>query len=231
MKLIILDSNNYDKSEDFTVEFKSPIPVNGNSKLALKSMSMWVSWKNINKDNNTFKYFDGLVWHTVTIEDGNYTLRELNNFLVKLFGTDNPPIKFGIYFATTRFIIHLENGYKIDLTNGKLHELLGFEPKIYENSEQTGKFVANISRGIDDIHIHCDVISGVHYNDFTTDILYSFTPSSPPGSLIKIDEVNPLFAEVNRNHFIYRIRMRITDQNENLIDLNKQRVVYRLILD
>ena len=228
--LIILDSGNYEKSEDFTVEFKKPIRVHEATKLALKSMSMWVSWHNITTGNNTFKYFENARWHTVVIENGNYTLRELNNFLVKLFGVNDPPIKFAIHFATSRFIIRLDPGYMIDLSQGKLHELLGFEPRTYRNNEQTGKYIANISKGIDDIHIHCDAVGGVHYNDLNTDILYTFTPSHPPGSLIKIDEVNPSFAAVSQSRFISRIRMRITDQNENLIDLNKQRVVYRLVL-
>lgn len=232
MGLLILDSKDFEKSEDFTIECVPPIAVTSDSLIALKSMSIWVSWNNIDKkyENNTFKYFDGSLWHEVTLDNGNYTLRELNNFLIKLLGDDDTPIKFKANFATQRFVIELNDNYMMDLRKGKLHEILGFEPELYDQKHQEGKFMANISRGIDDIHIHCDIITGALYNSRSSDILYSFTPSNPPGSLIKVDENHPLFLPVNRRDYIHRIRMYVTNQDNDLIDLNNMRVLYRLLI-
>lgn len=229
MKLLLLDSKDVEKSEDFTVEFRNPIPVK-NAKIALKSMSMWVSWHNIDETNNILKYTFQGTHHQIKFDHGNYTVRDLNNFMIKHLN-DDPPIQFGINFATTRIVMKLKPGYSVDFRDTELRKILGFEPKLYTEEEQTGKYIANISRGIDDIHIHCNIIEGALYNDNFSDIIYSFTPHNPPGSLIKVDEINPIYAEVNRSDHIYRIRMYITDQDNNIINLNNQRVVYRLILD
>lgn len=229
MKLLLLDSKGADKSEDFTVEFRNPIPVK-NAKIALESMSMWVSYHNIDDTNNVIHYTYQNKDHHVKIDNGNYTIRDLNNFLQKNFNNDSP-ILFGIVLATTRILMKLKPGYAVDFTKSELYKILGFESKMYSDLEQTGKYIANISRGIDDIHIHCNIVDGALYNDNFSDILYSFTPHNPPGSLINVKEINPIYADVNRSDYIYRIRMYITDQDNNIINLNKQRVVYRLILD
>ena len=40
--------------------------------------------------------------------------------------------------------------------------------------------------GFSTINIHCNLISGVKNNDNSTDILYTFTLTEPPGYLINI---------------------------------------------
>ncbi|GFQ65877.1 uncharacterized protein TNCT_136751 [Trichonephila clavata] len=138
----------------------------------------------------------GIETHPIPLDDGNYTVRDLNN---TIRNTLKGEAQFGINFTTSRIVLKLESGCSIDFSQGELHKILGFEQKIYDQPEETARYLANISRGIDDIHIHCDIIHGTLYNVRTSDVLYSFTPSNPPGSLIKIDEINPLFVSVNRS--------------------------------
>ncbi|GFT84273.1 uncharacterized protein TNCV_1150641 [Trichonephila clavipes] len=232
MKYIIernKDSKTSEKSEDFKIEFRNPIPIK-NATIALKSASIWVSWHNINKtyNNHTLTYKIGTETHHITFDDGNYTVRDLNNTIRNILKKGE--IQFGINFATSRIVLKLEPGYLVDFSQGELHKILGFEQRIYNQPEETARYLANISRGIDDIHIHCDIIHGTLYSDRTSDVLYSFTPSNPPGSLNKIDEINPLFVDVNRSDYIHSIRMYITDQDDNIINLNTHRVIYMLIL-
>ncbi|GFX51170.1 uncharacterized protein TNCV_2735211 [Trichonephila clavipes] len=188
---------------------------------------MYVSWENI-KDEQ-FSYYDGSQWLNLSIPDGNYTIKGLNRYMVKFFGND-PPILFGIIEERQRTAIKLKDQYKIDLTKTKnLHKLLGFEPKVYAEPEQIGKYIADLSGGNDNIYIHCDIIEGAYINGFnSSDVIYSFTNSNRPGSQIIKSFDKPLFFPV-RMDSVYRIRMRITNHRNELIPLNKQEVQYNFI--
>ncbi|GIY37101.1 hypothetical protein CEXT_326971 [Caerostris extrusa] len=228
MRTLTLDSKDAEKSEDFKTVFRIPFKAR---KIALKYMSLWNSWFNIHEkfNNNVIKYTDLGVEHSITIPNGNYMISELNEEIEDHFNGKSPII-FDVHQATSRFIIKLDKGFAIDFEGGNLHEILGFESKVYDQPKQRGKYIADISKGIDDIFIHCDLITSL-YNEGTSDILYLFSPLNPPGSMIVINEINPLFEEVNRNDYIDSVRMYITDQDDNIIDLNHQRVIYKLVLD
>ncbi|GFU29721.1 uncharacterized protein TNCV_4503571 [Trichonephila clavipes] len=218
------DSKTAEKSEDFTIEYARPFSF---KQIALQSFSMYVSWENI-KDEQ-FSYYDGSQWLNLSIPDGNYTIKGLNRYMVKFFGND-PPILFGIIEERQRTAIKLKDQYKIDLTKTKnLHKLLGFEPKVYAEPEQIGKYIADLSGGNDNIYIHCDIIEGAYINGFnSSDVIYSFTNSNRPGSQIIKSFDKPLFFPV-RMDSVYRIRMRITNHRNELIPLNKQEVQYNFI--
>ncbi|GBM63801.1 hypothetical protein AVEN_262691-1 [Araneus ventricosus] len=230
MRTLTLDSKNAEKSEDFRTVFR--VPIGKYRKIALKYMSLWNSWFNIHEqfNNNVLKYTDHDVEHSITFQNGNYMLSELNEEIKDHYKDKKVPIVFDVHQATSRFVIKLDKGFAVDFREGKLHEILGFESKVYDQPKQRGKYIADISKGIDDIFIHCDLVTSL-YNEGTSDILYLFSPLNPPGSMIVINEINPLFEEVNRNDYIDSIRMYITDQDDNIIDLNKVRVIYKLVLD
>ncbi|GBO29383.1 hypothetical protein AVEN_218018-1 [Araneus ventricosus] len=188
---------------------------------------MYVSWDNI-KDEEIV-YYDGHQWLNLSILDGNYTIKGLNRYMVDFFG-NGPPILFGIVEERQRTAIQLKDQYKIDLTKTKsLHKLLGFEPKVYEEPEQIGKFIADLSGGNDNIYIHCDIVEGAYTNGFhSSNVICSFTNINRPGSEIIKSFDKPLFFPV-RMDSIYRIRMRITNHRNKLISLNNQEVQYNFI--
>lgn len=224
MVLLILDSKNSEKSEDFTIEYTRPLRI---KQIALQSFSMFVSWDNI-KDEK-ISYYDGNQWFDLSIPNGNYTIRGLNRYMINFFGND-PPILFGIVEERQRIAIQLKDNHKIDLTKtSNLHKLLGFEPKIYEESEQIGKYIADLSNGNDNLYIHCDIAEGAYINGFqSSDVIYSFTNINRPGSQIIKAFDKPLFFPVRMEN-VYRIRMRITNHRDELIPLNKQEVQYNFI--
>ncbi|KAF8769811.1 hypothetical protein HNY73_017420 [Argiope bruennichi] len=211
------DSKNAEKSEDFTIEYARPFNF---KKIALQSFSMYVSWENIKDEEIT--YYDGQQWSNLSIPDGNYTIKGLNRYMVSFFGED-PPILFGIVEERQRTAINLKDQYKIDLTKCKtLHKLLGFEPKVYEDPEKIGKFIADLSGGNDNIYIHCDIAEGAYINgSHTSNVIFSFTNVNRPGSQIIKSFDRPLFFPV-RMDSVNRIRMRITNHRGELIPLNKQ---------
>lgn len=224
MVLLILDSKNSERSEDFTIEYSRPFQF---KQIALQSFSMFVSWDNIK--NESFAYYDGQQWLDLAIPDGNYTIKGLNRYMVKFFGND-PPILFGIVEEQQRIAIQLMNNYKINLARtNRLHQLLGFEPKTYDQPEQIGKYIADLSGGNDNIYIHCDIVEGAYINGFhSSNVIYSFTNTNRPGSQIVKSFDKPLFFPV-RMDSIYRIRMRVTNHRGEAIPLNKQEVQYNFI--
>ncbi|GBN36904.1 hypothetical protein AVEN_32698-1 [Araneus ventricosus] len=193
---------------------------------------MWTSWFNIHEkfNNHILKYIYKGVEHQIKFDHGNYMMSELNEEFQNHFEVKKPPIELDVHQATSRFVIKLDTGYAIDFTGYELYKILGFEEKIYDQPKQKGKFIADISKGIDELFIHCDRVRSLH-NEGTNDILHVHTHSNPPGSIIKITEINPVFEDVNTNHPIERIRMHITNQDNEIIDLDKQRMRYTLILD
>ncbi len=137
---------------------------------------MSYSWYNVASvyEKNTFKWRkmsdDG--WKTVTIPDGMYDYNELSKTIQSETGTVDPNDKdsefiFKLYFHTTiyRVIILIQNGYEPDLREGGFTALLGFDKKVLSNANNRGDRVPNITRSVDWVFIHCDLISRQVDND------------------------------------------------------------------
>ncbi|GIY32772.1 uncharacterized protein CEXT_484971 [Caerostris extrusa] len=69
----------------------------------------------------------------------------------------------------------------MDLTNGNLHQLLGFKSKILDQENQAGEYIANITHGIHDIYIQCDIVKGSLINNCDSDVIHSFVSKIPHG--------------------------------------------------
>lgn len=236
---IILYSKGHEKVSEFTTVLSDVLNA---KRIALNSFSIWNSWLNISEkdENNVLFYFNGINWLYMTIPDGNYTYESLNEFIKNYFKPANDsPIELDVNLARARFIIKLKPNYQVkfegELESGikfksKLYEILGFEEnKIYKGERQEGKYVANISKGIDHIFIHCDIVDGAIYRGFRSDIIYFYTPSNPPGSLYSEKINNHIFYNVKKDN-IKSITIRITDQDGKLIDLNDQNIIIELLV-
>lgn len=101
----------------------------------------------------------------------------------RLPGETHLPIKFGVVIDRQRFVLKLAKNYKFDLTKSKLHEILGFKPRVYEDVTQEAKHVANISLGMDNIYIHYRERSVSQQSLLRGPIiLHTFQPPPPPNS-------------------------------------------------
>lgn len=225
--MIKLKPKSHEKSEDFTVEFPKPLKL---KKLALQSFTMTVSWFNITDKTNMFDvYTDENNVKSITIPYGNKNVEDLNIDVMKAFGSDDPPVKFGRVQSRLRMLIKLTKGWNIDLTKSDFHKLIGFEKKVYESHDEEtvieGENIADITNGNDIIYIHCDVVNGSLINQNNSEVIYSFTPRDVPGVIVSKEFNNLIYYPVNRDS-IRRIRMRVTNQNGELIDLNKGLIEY-----
>ena len=168
---------------------------------------------------------------TIVITDGNYTVRGLNEYMMKIFGKD-PPVKFGIIEARQRISIKLKKDWVIDFTKSNFPKIIGFLKSTYgsydEETEVEGEHIADISNGNDNIYIHCDVVKGSLINQYNSEVIYSFTNKNPPGSIISKEFNNWIYFPVKVDP-VERIKMRITNQKGELIDLNKGAVEFNFI--
>ena len=95
-----------------------------------------------------------------------YDYKGLNTTIQSLIGRVDPKDEkskfiFQLYFHTTiyRSVILLQDGYEVDLSGGEFAALLGFDKKTIDGANNRSDRVPNITRGVDWIYIHCDLIS------------------------------------------------------------------------
>jgi hypothetical protein len=62
--------------------------------------------------------------------------------------------------------------YEIDFSHGKIHELLGFDKKIYKEGINYATKIDNITKDIDQILIHCSLVSSSYQNNLKSDVIY-----------------------------------------------------------
>ena len=230
-RVILTSKDGVGPSHDFETQFNTAMDFTTNYRVALKSMTMWNSWNNIDsKYNNnilTYSLDNGKTWTDLVFDNGNYTLKQINNYIISTIVTD-PPVIFGMDEPTGRCAIILKHNCVVDFSKGEIYNILGFEPIIYSKTT-IAPYLANISKGVDKIHVKCSLVKDARYGKEKTNILYQFAPRNPPHSLIIINEIDPQFVNTFNESTIRRIRMTITDQNNNPIDLNGQDVEYELI--
>ena len=172
---ILLDSqiakqqNPNQPTHDFTIRFDPPIVFdrNKNYKAALNELvTMSYSWYNVREayENNKLKWKkkSDPNWVTITLPDGMFTYDDLNSFIQEKIGKEKDSEElFTLFFDSTIFraVILLDSSIEIDLSSGKFADLLGFEHKVLDLTTNVSKHVPNITRGVDWIFIHCDLIT------------------------------------------------------------------------
>lgn len=246
--LLTLDSSSLtnQSSQDFTVYFASPLNVRkGIHEIALVRANLWYSYYNISSamGNNIIAYTNNSSQtRTVTFPDGNYTLTAINTYLESvMLANGDYTLTSGIYtyyisilpdYTTLKVQITLSNTYTIDLTRSTFNTLLGWNQAVYNfTGSQEGTSSANINNNINSLLIHCDIVGSSYQNNILSDVLYTFVPNVPPGSNISV-EASPalIYLPLRIPDLIQKIRMYLTDQQNNIINLNSQPVTYLLHL-
>ena len=127
------------------------------------------SWYNIRSayGNNTLRWEKKIdsAWTSIVFPDEMFTYDDMNAFIQKKIGKVDPSDKnsdelFELFFDNTiyRAVILLKD-IENDLSQGKFAELLGFEKKVVDQATNISKNIPNITRGVDWVFIHCDLIS------------------------------------------------------------------------
>ena len=223
-----VDGTENSKSHDFSVRFNPGLELDKNKDyyLALDSITMAYSWYNVSSDynNNTLKYSQdsGKTWHTITLPNGNYSYDELNSYIQREIASnghtkDGISIKFVSAFF--KVLLSMKSTFQVDLKTGDFGKLLGFEKKIYTATQYSPK-LPDITRSVDNVFIHTNIISDSVCSSNQSDVLYRFSVDNLPLSYpFHIEPKRALFNKINTNS-IKDLRIYITDELNRPLNLN-----------
>jgi len=244
--ILTLNSKNggvNDTPQDFTITLNNGLNYyEGDYLIALSKANLWYSWYNISTalGNNKFVYNDGATDTTITFPDGNYTVQALDAYIKSQMkangdtgtdanGNDIFYIQLIPNFNTSKVRIVISGGYSVKFNDGNIYQILGFTNGQTVNSTTEGAVHADITNGINAVLIRCDLVDSSRSieNGSISDVIYSFFPAAPPSTHLEIVPFNRDYVRLN-SRYVDSVRMRITDQNGNIIDLNGEPVTYQL---
>ena len=119
-----------------------------------------------------------------------------------------------------RAVIRLDNSIELDLSSGTFADLFGFEKKVLDQTTNISKNVPNITRGVDWVFIHCDLITR-EVKNVGSDVLFSL-PTTSLADISYFFTKEPLrlsWHTVNK-HSIKSIRVYVTDGRNGILDMN-----------
>ena len=226
------------KSHDFTIRINPPIEFDSNKDyyLALDSISMSYSWYNVSTKylNNVVSYShdSGITFTNITLPDGNYSYDELSLYIqreLKANGHTEDGITLSFVPSLFKVFLSLKSGFQLDTIKGEFGRLIGFGKQIYRSSTY-GPNLPDITRSVDNILIHTDIISGSVVSSNYSDVLYSFSVDNLPLSYpFHIEPRRAKYIKINTNTLRF-IRFYITDDLDRELDLNDIPVSMTLII-
>ena len=202
---------------------------------ALLSLDTYNSVPNVTKNkNNVLMYStdDGTTWKVIALDTGAYELEAIDSEIKRQIiagGDDESAINITANISKLTSIVNIENSrYKIDFgVSNSIGSILGFEKVIIGHGYHESSNIVNIIQ-VNSILVIIDIIMGSYINGSQSPTLYSFYPNVPPGYKI-VERPNPslIYYPLSR-HDISRMRVWLTDQNGNLIDLRGETITLRI---
>ena len=165
-----------------------------------------------------------------------YDYKRINTFIQQHTGKVDPTNKdsnyiFTIYFDMSiyRVVTLVHSDYELHFSQGNFGELLGYG-KSTLSGDVVGRKVPNITRSVDWVYLHCDLISR-RTNDVPSDVLYSFSTSDLRVSYPFRKEPRRLEWQPVTKSSIDAIRVRVTDGRNNILNLNGTDIAISLIIE
>ena len=206
----------------------SPIIETPRCEIAVVGLSTYYSYPNITDKNNKLDICDEKSHHKITLPKGCYEINDINKYIRKLFDWKEgyEVVKIGSDTVTLRTHISITNKawHVIFPEENSLGNILGFESGDYAgNKTYISQKIANIL-SVNNILVQCDVISGSTINGKPAPVIFNYSPNVQAGRKIVAEPVVPIYLPVTVDH-IHELSVWITDQDNNLLDLQKEDIV------
>lgn len=206
----------------------SPIIETPRCEIAVVGLSTYYSYPNITDKNNKLDICDEKSHHKISLPKGCYEIDDINKYIRKLFGWKEgyEVVKIGSDTVTLRTHISITNKawHVIFPEENSLGNILGFESGDYVgNKTYISQKIANIL-SVNNILVQCDVISGSTINGKPAPVIFNYSPNVQAGRKIVAEPVVPIYLPVSVDH-IHELSVWITDQDNNLLDLQKEDIV------
>jgi hypothetical protein len=224
-------------TSDFTTCHNSVIlDSNKMYEIALLSLDTYNSIPNITAEkNNIFSYSidNGETWKTIALNTGAYELAAINNEIKRqLVANGDSEVAIDITANVSRLtsIVSIENpSYKVDFgVKNSIGTVLGFGAEQIGPGYNESQNIVDIMQ-INSILVNIDIIMGSYVSGLPSPTLYSFYPNVAPGYKI-VERPNPLIYYPVSRHDISRMRVWLTDQHGNLIDLRGETITLRIYI-
>lgn len=225
------------KTPDFTTKLSPQIRLNPNKKYeaALLSINLFNSIPNITEINNIFKYSidNGVNWKIITLDKGSYQLSTINDEIQRhmVINGDYDTTNNSFYISITpitsgySFIEITNQTYVVDFNiENSIGSTLGFHNKRisygYNKSDDIVKIITT-----NRIYVNIDIISGSYSEGIQGCAIYSFNPNKVSPGYMLIETPNPklIYYSVNKSD-INKIRIWLTNEDNDIIDLNSEEV-------
>jgi len=235
---------------DFTTSFQPPIRLDPKKEYesAFLSLETYNSIPNITENNNTFKYStdNGETWKIIKLPIDAYEYTQIADEIQRQmienndFKNEEKPT-FYINFSICRLssLIEITNPtYKIDFgVENSIGPTLGFKDGILSQGVHKSPKIVDITN-INSILINVDFIEGGNTSTVSehklkasySHAIHNFSPKVGPGYKI-FEQPSPelIFYRVSKD-FIPDGRVWLTDQNQNQINLQGERITIRILL-
>src|SRR6478609_3656458 len=216
------------KTTDFTTHFPNPIKLDPRKKykVAFVSLETYNSIPNITNENNNFTYSNdnGETWKCINLRKNAYDIVEINDEIQRqmIVAGDYNVEQDSMYITISTFtlssvieISHPEYKINFDVENS-IGPLLGFDKELLSYGyNQSPKIV---------------IINGSYDNGLRAKVIHSFSPAVGPGVKIR-ERPQPelVFCSINLSE-IDNIRIWLTDEEKNPIDLQGEEITVRLLI-
>ena len=240
MAKLTLSSN----STDFTTYLNPPIKMESgrNYEVAFISLMTYNSIPNITEANNKFKYStdNGSTWKIITLSKGAYELKDINAAIQREMQVNGDLDEINgkyyinishLIFKTILTISHEK--YMVDFgIENSIGSTLGFtnEGVCLSHGTHQSPNIIDIEK-VNSIQVHCDIAVGNYLNGNKSNVIHTFTQRVNPGYKI-IENPTPelIFLPIVNRPEIDSINLRLTDQDNNLIDLMGERLTIVLLI-
>ena len=181
---------------------------NPNKNMALGSLSIYYTWKNVKSTDNNNKFkISAPTWNeTFDLPDGLYNISEIQDYIeyiIKKHETigENAPILIYANTTNNRIVFKIKTGYKLELLSKETIKLLG-STKDAIDSDKNSENVPRLENA-DVVYVHCNLVSNSYQQH--SRVVFTFVPNKQYGQLISISPHSLIFFK-NYEYGIFRNR-------------------------
>ena len=194
---------------------------NPNKNMALPSLSIYYTWKNVKSTYNDNKFkISAPTWNdTFDLPDGSYNIPAIQSYteyIIKKHETtaETAPILIYTNKISNRIVFKIKTGYKLELLSKETMKLLG-STKDTIDADKNSENVPRLEN-VKVVLVHCNLVNNSYQQ--ASRVLFTFVPNKQYGQLISISPNSLIFLKTMNTEFS-EIEMWFTDQNNNSLDI------------
>ena len=194
---------------------------NPNKNMALGSLSIYYTWKNVKStyNNNKFKISTPTWNETFDLPDGSYNISEIQNYIeyiIKKHETigENSPILIYANTINNRIVFKIKTGYKLELLSKETMKSLGSTKNIIDadkNSENVPRL-----ENVEVVLVHYNLVNNSYQQH--SRVLFTFVTNKQYGQLTCISPHSLIFLKTMNTEFS-EIDIWFTNQNNNALEI------------